>query len=194
MQTAASASQGIAQPIHRTLAGRILIGLAATLVVAAAAHVAIPLPFTPVPMTLQPLAVLAVGLLLGPVDGFFVMVAYLAEGASGLPVFAPGPGGIAQILGHSGGFLMAYPLVAFLVGFVTRTLQSRTSRFVAALAGCAIAEIVLFSFGTGWLMTAWHLSLQQALAFAVTPFAVSEAARIVIASGLYGTLVRAKRA
>ena len=96
-----------------TLPGRVVVGVAATVVVAAAAHVAIPLPFTPVPLTLQPLAVLGVGLALGPVDGFLAMLAYLAEGAMGLPVFSPtGLGGVAQLLGPTGGFLMAYPLVA----------------------------------------------------------------------------------
>jgi len=100
-----------------TIPGGIVLGLAATLVVAAAAHVAVPLWFTPIPLTLQPLAVLGVGLALGPVTGFFAMLAYLAEGVCGLPVFAPtGPGGIAQILGPSGGYLMAYPLVVVLVG------------------------------------------------------------------------------
>src|ERR1700749_5039108 len=93
----------------RSIPGKIVLGLAATLVVAAAAHISIPLWFTPVPLTLQPLAVLGVGLAFGPVGGFAVMLAYLAEGACGLPVFSPaGPGGIAQIIGPSGGFLMAY--------------------------------------------------------------------------------------
>jgi biotin transport system substrate-specific component len=100
-----------------SIPGRILAGLAATAVVAAAAHVAIPLPFTPVPLTLQPLAVLGVGLALGPVDGLLAMLAYLAEGAAGLPVFSPtGMGGLAQLVGPTGGFLMAYPLVAAIAG------------------------------------------------------------------------------
>lgn len=195
MQTAASASPSIAQPLHRTLAGRIIIGLAATLVVALAAHVSIPLPFTPVPLTLQPLAVLCVGLFLGPVDGFFAMLAYLAEGASGLPVFSPqGPGGVAQLHSITGGFLMIYPVVAFVVGSITRSTQKLLPRFVAALLGCTVAVAVLFAAGSAWMMTAWHQTAQHAFALAVAPFAFSEAARIVIAAGLYSAAGRIRRA
>lgn len=195
MQTAASATQPLALPAHRTLAGRILIGLAATIAVALAAHVSIPLPFTPVPMTLQPLAVLGVGLLLGPVDGFFTMLAYLAEGASGLPVFSPqGPGGIVQLLSMTGGFLMIYPVVAFVVGAVTRSTEKVLPRFVAALLGCTAAVAILFASGAGWMMAAWHLSAQHAFALAVAPFALGEIARVVIAAGLYSAAVRIRRA
>src|ERR1700735_3138949 len=109
-----------------TLPGKILIGLAAATVVAAASHMSIPLPFTPVPLTLQPLAVLGVGLALGPVTGFLTMLAYLAKGAAGLPVFSPtGPGGLLQLFGPTGGFLMAYPLVAAIAGGLTQLLSKR---------------------------------------------------------------------
>src|SRR5580693_347884 len=110
-----------------TVPGRILIGLGATVVVALAAHVAIPLPFTPVPLTLQPLAVLGVGLALGPVGGFLTMLAYLAEGAMGLPVFSPtGLGGVAQLFfGPTSGYLLSYPLVAAIAGGLTRVLGRR---------------------------------------------------------------------
>src|SRR5436309_11932974 len=90
------------------------IVIGASLVVALCARVTVPLPFTPVPLTLQNLGVLLVGLLLGSRRGFAALALYLVEGASGLPVFNPaGLGGVAQILGPTGGFLMAYPLVAF---------------------------------------------------------------------------------
>src|SRR6202046_5621114 len=141
-----------------TLPGKILIGLAAATVVAAASHMSIPLWFTPVPLSLQPLAVLGVGLALGPFAGFLTMVAYLVEGALGLPVFSPtGLGGVAQIVGPTGGYLMAYPLVAFIAGAVTRALQSRTPRFIAAAVGCTAAIALLFACGTDWLMTLAHL-------------------------------------
>ena len=85
---------------------------------AAAAHVSVPLWFTPVPLTLQPLAVLAVGLALGPVDAAIAMLAYLAEGAQQVCRCSArvGLGGVAQIVGPTGGFLMSYPLVAALAG------------------------------------------------------------------------------
>ena len=196
MQTALSQPTGSAIPsgFTRTIPGKITVGLAATLVIAAAAHVSIPLWFTPVPLTLQPLAVLGVGLALGPVAGFLTMLAYLAEGALGLPVFSPaGPGGVAQLIGPTGGYLMAYPLVAFIAGAVTRALQSRTPRFVAAAIGCTAAVVLLFACGAGWLMTLAHLNLQQAWLEGVVPFLPGEAIKIVAAAGLYRALARPAR-
>ena len=190
-QTGTTLESGFTQSIP----GKVALGLAATLVVAAAAHVSIPLWFTPVPLTLQPLAVLGVGLALGPVTGFFAMLAYLAEGALGLPVFSPvaGPGGVAQIMGPTGGYLMAYPLVAFLVGALTRGLRPAMPRFVAAAIACTAAIVLLFACGAGWMMAAWHFSAQHAFAAGVAPFAASEAVKVVIASGLYSALTRQPR-
>ncbi len=177
-----------------TIPGRILIGLAATVVVAAAAHVAIPLPFTPVPLTLQPLAVLGIGLALGPVAGFLTMLAYLVEGASGLPVFSPtGLGGLAQIFGPTGGFLMAYPLVAAIVGGLTRGLTSRTPRFLAAFVAGNLAMGVLFLSGAGWFMHYTHHSLYATWIGAVAPFLPGEFVKVMIAAGVYSTLTRVQR-
>src|SRR5882762_9124912 len=89
------------------------------LVVAGAAQVSIPLPGTPVPMTLQPMAVLLVGGLLGARLGALSMIVYLAMGAAGLPVFTPSPlllPGIARLFGQTGGYLLAYPVAAYAVG------------------------------------------------------------------------------
>ncbi len=180
--------------LSRALPGRILIGLAATAAVAAAAHVALPLPFTPVPLTLQPLAVLGVGLALGPVAGFLTMLAYLAEGAAGLPVFAPtGPGGLLQLFGPTGGFLLAYPLVAAIAGGVVRPLGRNLPRFAAAAIACVAATSVLFLCGGGWLMYFGHLSLRQTLLAAVLPFVPGEAVKIAVASGVYRSLAPARR-
>jgi biotin transport system substrate-specific component len=171
-----------------TLPGKVIIGLAATAVVAAAAHVSIPLPFTPVPLTLQPLAVLGVGLALGPIAGFFTMLAYLAEGAIGLPVFSPaGPGGIAQILGPTGGFLMSYPLVAAVIGGVTR---SHLSKFSSAVIGGLLAIAVLFTSGAAWFMLYAHHSLQATWIGAVAPFLPGEIVKVFVAAGIYSALTR----
>jgi len=102
------------------------IVLAGSALIAVCAHVAVPLWFTPVPVTLQPFAVLVLGMLLGPRVAFATMVAYLAEGAAGLPVFTPhGLGGVAQLLGPTGGYLLSYPVVAPLVSVLWR-LGSRS--------------------------------------------------------------------
>lgn len=191
MQTITANSSRIASVsgFASTIPGRILIGLAATAVVAAAAHVAIPLPFTPVPLTLQPLAVLGVGLALGPVAGFFTLLAYLAEGILGLPVFSPtGPGGLAQVLGPTGGFLMAYPIVAALAGGLTRALESKLPRFLAAFVAGNLAMAVLFICGASWLMHLTHLSGHATWIAAVAPFLPGELIKVLIAAGTYSTL------
>jgi biotin transport system substrate-specific component len=177
-----------------TLPGKLLIGLAATAIVAAAAHIAFPLPFTPVPFILTPLAVLGVGLALGPVAGFFTMLAYLAEGAAGLPVFSPtGLGGVAQLLGPTGGFLMAYPLVAAIAGGLTRLLARRNSNFLAATVAGAVAITVLFLSGASWFMLYAHHSLHAVWIAAVAPFLPGEAIKVVAAAGIYSTLTKSSR-
>ncbi len=196
MQTATVTTSRFAplQGMAKTLPGRMMIGLSATLAVAAAAHVAVPLWFTPVPLTLQPLAVLGVGLALGPVAGFLTMLAYLAEGAMGLPVFQPlGPGGLAQLFGATGGFLLAYPLVAAIAGGLSRALKGRLPQFAGAMIACVAATVVLFACGAGWLMYAAHLSSAQAWTAAVLPFLPGEAVKIVVASGVYSTLAGRRR-
>src|SRR6266436_5285010 len=119
------------------------IVIGASLLVALCARVTVPLPFTPVPLTLQNFGVLVVGLVLGPRRAFAALVLYLAEGAAGLPVFNPtGPGGIAQLMGPTGGYLLAYPLVAGLAGFLIERGRKTFTR--AAVAGLA-AEVLLFT-------------------------------------------------
>lgn len=177
-----------------TFPGQILVGLAATAVVAAAAQVAIPLPFTPVPLTLQPLAVLGVGLALGPVAGFLTMLAYLAEGAIGLPVFSPtGPGGTAQLFGPTGGFLLAYPLVAAIVGGGARRLGAMMPKFLAAFIAGNAAMAFLFLCGAGWLMHLARLTLQQTWIAGIAPFLPGEIVKVVVAAGTYSALYRPKR-
>jgi len=197
MQTAASSTRFESlSSLSVTLPGRIVLGLGATLVVAGAARVSIPLPFTPVPLTLQPLAVLGVGLAFGPMAGFLTMLAYLAEGAIGLPVFSPtGPGGMAQLLGPTGGFLMAYPVVAALVSGLTRSFSKWLSSFASALIAGHLAMGLLLLSGAAWLMTAsrQHLSYHQVLIAAVLPFLPGEIVKVFVAAGTYSTLVRARR-
>lgn len=192
MQTVASTS--LRAPVwvgRRSWPVQLSLGLLATLAVAAAAHVAFALPFTPVPLTLQPLAVLGVGLALGPAAGFAAMVAYLLEGAAGLPVFsATGPGGLAQLLGPTGGFLLAYPAVAALSGGITQKLRPQLPPFAAAFIACCLAIAVLFASGAGWLMHLVPSNLHSVWVAAVAPFLPGEAVKIVVAAGVYRTCVQ----
>src|SRR5438477_13054548 len=101
------------------IVAQIAIVVAASFFVALCARIYVPLPGTPVPLTVQNLAVLLVGLSFGSRRGFLAMALYLAEGASGLPVFSPtGQPGIAHLIGPTAGYLIAYPFVAALVGFI----------------------------------------------------------------------------
>src|SRR5213592_2300545 len=108
-------------PRRALVARRALAVVLGAAAVAVAAQVAVPLPSTPVPMTLQPLAVLLVGGLLGPSLGAASLIAYVAIGAAGAPVFTPSPllpPGAGRLLGATGGYLLAYPLAAAAVGRV----------------------------------------------------------------------------
>jgi biotin transport system substrate-specific component len=152
---AKSATQFLS-PHDRTLDGvkQVAIVVGASLLVGVCAQLSLRLPFSPVPLTLQNFAVLVVGLTLGSRRGFAALVLYLAEGASGLPVFSPGGmGGVAQLFGPTGGFLLAYPFVAALAGWIME--HGKTTFARAAIAGF-LAEIVLFSGGILWLTVYAH--------------------------------------
>jgi biotin transport system substrate-specific component len=155
--------------------------VSASLLVALCARVTVPLPFTPVPLTLQNFGVLVVALLLGSRRGFAALALYLAEGAFGLPVFNPaGPGGIAQILGPTGGFLMAYPFVAFIAGWIYE--RSPRNFSWAAFSGMA-AEFVLFAGGLSWLAVLTH-SVSAAIKFGLYWFVFAEVIKILMAAGV----------
>src|ERR1700688_270922 len=174
----------LAQPKHwsRELAKQAAIVISASLFVAVCARVTVPLPFTPVPLTLQNFGVLAVGLLLGSRRGFAALARYLIEGAFGMPVFSPSPlgGGIAQLLGPTGGFLMAYPAVAFVAGWI---YEKTSGRFVWAALSSVAAEFVLFAGGLSWLAV-WTHSISLALRFGLYGFVFAEVIKVLMAAGV----------
>jgi biotin transport system substrate-specific component len=157
----------------------IIVG--ASLFVALCAQVTVPLPFTPVPLTLQNFGVLAVAMLLGPRRGFAALALYLAEGAVGLPVFNPvGIGGIARMIGATGGFLMAYPFVAFVTGWIyERTGRRFSGAILAGLAG----EVLLFVGGLSWLFALTH-SFSLAIKWGLYWFVFAEVIKIMMAAGV----------
>jgi len=163
------------------------IVIGASLFVALCARVTIPLPFTPVPLTLQNFGVLAVGLMLGSRRAFAALALYLAEGAAGLPVFNPaGLGGIAQIIGPTGGFLVAYPLVAFATGWVYEKFPARNSgRFACAALSAVAGELVLFAGGLGWLALETH-SVALAIRLGLYWFVFAEVIKVLMAAGVAG--------
>ena len=158
------------------------IVLAGSALVAVCAHVAIPLWFTPVPVTLQPFAVLVLGMLLGPRMAFATMVAYLAEGAAGLPVFTPhGLGGVAQLLGPTGGYLLSYPIVAPLVSVLWR-MGSRG--FYRGVMVAGTGSLVTLAMGAVWLGIYTHAGAMTVLNHAVLPFLPGDVVKVAAAAGI----------
>jgi biotin transport system substrate-specific component len=194
MQSAIPSQLGLTHrtgSLQESLAGKTLLIVGATAFVAACAHISFPLPFTPVPLTLQNFAVILVGMALGPVAGFSAMVLYLAEGALGLPVFTPySSGGIAHLLGPTGGFLFSYPLAAATAGWVIRAIRPLTSRFRSALIAATAATLPIFLLGAGWLGHFLHLGVSATWSLAVVPFIPGEIVKITAAAGLYSTFQR----
>lgn len=169
------------------LAERVAAVACVAVATAMAAQISVPLPFSPVPFTLQPMVVLLGGAALGARLGMTSQLLYLALGIAGLPVFAASatlPPGIARLMGPTGGYLMSYPLAAFVAGWLAeRGLDCRYgSSFVAMACGLS----VVFACGVLWLgfvlrpaggfVTALHLGL--------TPFIVGDLLKLLLAAGV----------
>lgn len=167
----------------------VLAVLAGSALLAISAHISIPLFFTPVPFTLQPMAVLLLGLLLDPTLAFATLFAYLVEGASGLPVFAPTASvSFLHLMGPSGGYLLSYPFAAALVSKLYRTRQTRSFAFAALCA--AAGSVVYFTCGASWLAIILHQPASVALKLAVWPFLAGDALKVVLAAAIVTGLSR----
>jgi len=168
------------------------IVLAGSAFAAVCAHVALPLYFTPVPLSLAPFAVLVLGLLLSPRLAAATFGAYLVEGALGLPVFAPTPAvsGLAHLIGPTGGYLLAYPLAAAFIALLIR----RTGRgFTPALLAAAAGDLVILACGALWLSVLTRASAQSVFTLAVLPFLPGEALKVAAAAALAAGWVRLRR-
>jgi biotin transport system substrate-specific component len=171
----------IARPVDagREWTKQAAIVVAASLFVALCARVTVPLPFTPVPLTLQNFGVLAVGLCLGSRRGFAALSLYLVEGMCGLPVFSMGAG-VGHILGPTGGFLIAYPLVAFVAGWI---YEHSSRRFGWAALAAVAAEVVLFASGLAWLAVLTH-SISLAIRYGLYWFVFAEVIKVLMAAAI----------
>lgn len=158
--------------------------------VAIAAQIAVPLPGTPVPMTLQPMAVLLVGGLLGPELGAISMVLYLAMGAAGLPVFTPSVPvpGIARLFGATGGYLLAYPIAAYAVG---RLADVPTWRRVTVAV--FVGLLLIHLGGLAQLLILTH-SLSLATRFGTWPFLLGDLMKLALLVPVLVKLTPAVRA
>jgi biotin transport system substrate-specific component len=163
---------------------QIAIVVAASLFVAVCARFSLPIPGTPVPLSLQNFAVLLVGLSLGSRRGFIALGLYLAEGAAGLPVFSPvGAPGILRFAGPTAGYLIAYPLVAALTGSI---FERGKQTFARAISAALLGELLLFACGVSWLYVLTH-SLARAIAFGLYWFIFAEVMKVMFAAGIAST-------
>jgi biotin transport system substrate-specific component len=169
-----------------------------TALTAAAAQISMPLPFTTVPLTLQPMIVLIGGLALGSRLGAVSQILYLAAGIAGLPVFAASatlPPGALRLIGPTGGYLMAYPVAAFVAGYLAERGFDRRylTSVVAMFAGLAI----IFTSGVLWLglfartlTGSAPVGMQSALATGLYPFILPDVVKLAMAAALLPTLWR----
>ena len=149
---------------------------------AVAAQIAIPLE--PVPFTLQVLAVVLTGLLLGPRYGALAMAVYLLVGAIGVPVFAGFRGGLGVLVGDTGGYLLAYPLAAALAGVAAGTVANAPRRrgLIVGFLWGSLALAVIYALGATWLAVLTGLSPGAALVAGVLPFVVFDLIKVGLAN------------
>lgn len=162
----------------RLIRGRVAVDIAliigASALIAIAAQVAVPIPFTPVPLTLQPLAVLLVGVVLGSRRGAAAAILYLLEGLSGLPVFAQGHGGALWLAGPTAGYLYSYPFAAFIAGWFSERGWGRSGMLVG------LAAIYL----GGWAWLAILSGPRAAVAMGIVPFVIADLVKVAIGAAL----------
>jgi biotin transport system substrate-specific component len=161
-------------------AGAVLFVTVLTIV---AAQVSVPLPFTPVPFTLQPMVVLLGGAALGPRLGMSAQVLYLALGIAGLPVFAASPilpQGFGRLLGPTGGYLMSYPLAAFVTGYLAQRGLDR--RYLTAVAAMVAGLVIIFTGGVLWLAFGAHAGLAGAVRTGLVPFIPADIVKVLLAA------------
>ena len=143
------------------------------LIVAVSAQVALPVPFSPVPMTLQGLAVIAVGGLFGAAAGTGALVLYLVAGVLGAPVFSMGGSGLVRLLGPTGGYLLAFPVAALVAGKL-----GERGNLLRSLGASLLAMVVIHLGGWAWL--AAGLGGAQAATVGVAPFVVQDSLKVLL--------------
>lgn len=160
---------------------RLALVVAFSLLMALSAQFVIPLPWTPVPITGQTFVVLLTGALLGSRLGALAMIAYLIEGASGLPFFRAGSGGIAYLFASpTTGYLLAYPAAAFVVGLLAE--RGWDKRFLTAAAAMMIGSIVILAGGWAWL--ARFVGPTAAWQAGVAPFIIGDLVKVALAAAV----------
>jgi biotin transport system substrate-specific component len=157
---------------------QIAVILGASVLIALFAPVAIPLPFTPVPLATQGHVVLLLACLLGSKRASLAVLTYLLQGSIGLPVFAGGMAGVGLLAGPRGGYLLGYLAAAFITGFIAERIRHRT--LPKAFVAMAVGNAVIYFFGLPRLalFVGWH----NAFALGMLPFLIGDAFKLLIAT------------
>ena len=154
------------------------------LLLVACSYISINLPFSPVPITGQTFGVLLLAMALGRVRGTGVVLAYLLEGAAGLPVFAGGSAGLAKFMGPTGGYLIGFVAAAYLVGYFADKGWDR--KYLSSILAMAFGTAVIFLFGLSWL--AYFVPTQALLTAGLYPFVPGALVKIGLAAVLLPSL------
>ena len=169
----------LADLLPGSLVRDVLLIAAAAGLTALSARVSIPLPFTPVPITLQTFAVLLSGAALGPVRGGLGMLLYLVVGAAGFGWFAEGRSGV---LFPSFGYIVGFVVAAVVVGALARRGADRS--VIGTIAMMVLGNLVIYAVGMPWLMAALGLDLSTGYELGVQPFLIGDGLKILLAAGL----------
>lgn len=158
----------------------IMLVLAGSFLLTIFSNIAIPLPFTPVPIVCQNFIAIALGLLLGPKKALASVALFLLEGACGLPVFSNFSGGIVALIGPKGGYLMGYALSAYIAGKIYET-KTKKSLILAMIAG------LVCQYGLGLMQLSLFVGLKNTLALGFFPFIIGDLLKMSIC---YNLMVR----
>jgi len=151
----------------------------------------IPLPFSPVPITLQTFAVLLAGLMLGARDGMLCATVYMMLGAIGLPVFSGMTSGFGVLLGVTGGFIWGFIPAAFAVGLCHSKLRKRVPFAVSAGLACVLGSVLIYTFGVAWFAWSGQYAVGKALTLVCVPFLPGDFVKCVAAVCVAAALERA---
>jgi biotin transport system substrate-specific component len=181
MENKIMANENSVSSKRRTITGLTLAALFGALI-AAGTFISIPLPFSPVPIVLQNLFALLAGLILGPLYGSASVALYLIAGIIGAPVFAGATGGLARLLGPTGGFLIGYLLAAFSAGFILRKPNpEKKAPLWLIIIAAAVGLLVVYVPGVAWLKLSTGRSWAASMAGGFTPFIIGDLIKGIIA-------------
>ena len=179
MRTEAATLRVAAVPGAGVMTDVALVVLGAGLI-AGSAQLSIPLPFTPVPITGQTFAVLVVGASLGSLRGGASGLLYVLIGLAGAPVYASGGHGLDVITGASGGYLVSYPFVGALTGWLAERRWDR--RFSSAVGAMLTGNVIIYLVGLPWLAVVLHTSLKKTLELGLYPFVPGDIFKLYLAA------------